>query len=479
MSTYLVRPLLLLLVLLLLAGCAAPLTYAEVQATAQVTGCWPDPFPTPRQVTVTPADSRPAETPLPTTTPYPRCPPAPGATQVPWPTPVPNPPPYPTMEPRPWQGGSDQQTTLFLPSNVLTIDLATHPTESWAAVGAVVWSGHRDPERAFVSVYHPQSRVWSPTHQVDIGPAQLGRYSRTVAVAISGDRTVHAVWGMSDPDFRDNDPPSGIWAGSSANFGTSWSPPQRIASDCRRVNDLAATLDGALVAQLVCNDGPDRSVPAMVVRRPDGTWLLPERLPIPAWYFSEGSLVIVGEGDDARAVGILFAGQGGLPMAYLISKRLAGTGPWHVEVHPLAAPGGALGERMWHVRGLVFERPSGDPQAAPGIIFTWADAEAGGAYALTSLDGGQTWGEVERIAAPQTAGEQIAFVAPAYDPAADRLVAVWTCCAFALFATPETTHYASWSVPGSGVWRPGADAARVPTRRACRWSSGRARPSRR
>lgn len=229
---------------------------------------------------------------------------------------------------------------------MLTIDLATHLTESWAAVGAVVWSGNRDPERAFVSVYHPQSRVWSPAHQVDIGPAQLGRYSRTVAVAISGDRTVHAVRGMSDPDFRDNDPPSGIWAGSSTDFGTTWSPPQRIASDCRRVNDLAVTLDGTLVAQLICNDGPDRSVPAMVVRWPDGAW--------------------------------------------------------------------------------------------------------------------RSWGPVERIATPQRAGEQIAFVAPAYDPAADRLVAVWTCCAFVLFATPETTHYASWSVPGSGVWQPGVDATRVP-----------------
>ncbi len=105
----------------------------------------------------------------------------------------------------------------------------------------MVWSGNRDSERAFVSVYHPQCRVWSPAHQVDSGPAQLGRYSRTVAVAISGDRTVHALWGMSDPDFRDNDPPSGIWAGSSTDFGTSWSLPQRTASDCRRVNDRAAT----------------------------------------------------------------------------------------------------------------------------------------------------------------------------------------------------------------------------------------------
>lgn len=39
MFSYLVRPMLLLIAVLFLAGCAAPLTYAEVQATAQVTGC--------------------------------------------------------------------------------------------------------------------------------------------------------------------------------------------------------------------------------------------------------------------------------------------------------------------------------------------------------------------------------------------------------------------------------------------------------
>lgn len=166
-----------LLAILLLTACGPALTYADIQATAQITGCWPDPYPTPRAVTVThsagsgqaPAGAPaalplgtvlPGTTPtaaLPTTTPYPRCPAQPGATQLPWPTPVPNPPPYPTMAPRRWQGGSDAQTTLFLPNTVLTTDLAVHPTEGWPAVVSVVWSGTDDPTRVMVSVYQPQA----------------------------------------------------------------------------------------------------------------------------------------------------------------------------------------------------------------------------------------------------------------------------------------------------------------------------------
>ena len=56
---------------------------------------------------------------------------------------------------------------------------------------------------------------------------------------------------------------------------------------------------------------------------------------------------------------------------------------------------------------------------------------------------------------PLHGGIHVAWVAPAYDPAANRLLAIWTCCGDANFAPDESTHYASWSVPGSGVWSPG------------------------
>jgi hypothetical protein len=100
------------------------------------------------------------------------------------------------------------------------------------------------------------------------------------------------------------------------------------------------------------------------------------------------------------------------------------------------------------------------------VIFTWTGASASGAYALTSLDSGQSWGLVEPIVYdgrdPNHGGASVIWVAPAYDPAANRLLAIWTCCGNADFVPEESTHYASWSVPGSGVWSPG----QVPSRSA-------------
>ena len=166
-----------ILLAVVLVGCAVPPNYAEVPATAQSTGCWPDPYPTPRLVTVTPGES--ALTPtatilpgtatataLPTTTPYPRCPAAPGATLIPWPTPVPNPPPYPTMEPRRWVSGSDRLMTMHLPGSVYALDLAVHPTEGWPVVGVTQRSWGM-PIQAFVRIYDPRTQDWGVARQVD------------------------------------------------------------------------------------------------------------------------------------------------------------------------------------------------------------------------------------------------------------------------------------------------------------------------
>jgi hypothetical protein len=147
-----------------------------------------------------------------------------------------------------------------------------------------------------------------------------------------------------------------------------------------------------------------------------------------------------------------------VPTGYLVSRSLAGTEPWRVErtgiTTPLSFP---LGERMWHVRGVSYTRPQG-----PALTFTWTDAEAGGAYALTSLDGGRSWGPITFIAAPFEAAGRILDAIPAYDPTADRLTAIWSCCAAGVFNTASATHYASWSVPGSGEWRLTSGATPIP-----------------
>ncbi|MFV9505962.1 MAG: hypothetical protein AB4911_15530 [Oscillochloridaceae bacterium umkhey_bin13] len=446
----------------LLVGCTPAPSYADIQATAAATGCWPDPYVTPPPVTVTPFGGPlptlppgssgaplpgPSPTALPTTTPYPRCAPAPGAPALPpWPTAVPNPPPYPTLAAERWHGGADQQTTLALPGTILDLDLATHPTAHWPVVAAAVWSGTNDPDRIMVAVHRPERGTWGPARQVDLGPAMIGRYTRTVAVGVTGDGVVHAIWGMSDPDFRDNDPPAGVWTSASADGGEQWSAPQRIATDCRRANDLAATTDGTLIALLVCHAGPNVMQPALVVRTSAGVWLPPERVPVPAWAFSEGSVLIVGEGTSARVVALIFAGVD-RPVGFLISRPLLSTGPWEIHQVAVDPPGVVPGLRMWHVRGLVAARSG---YADPLVMFTWTDADGAAAYALSSLDGGRHWGPIEVLV--HRPADRITSAAPAYDPAADRLAAIWTCCSDDQWASSGATHYAHWSVPGSGGW---------------------------
>jgi hypothetical protein len=360
-------------------------------------------------------------------------------------------------------GSSGQKNTLQLPEVVLNIDIATHPTEGWAAVAAAVWSGNSNPERAYVSVLNPHTRTWTPAHQVDIGLSSLGRYTRTVEVAISGDGTVHAIWGMSDPDFRDNDPPSGVWAAESHDYGMSWSAPQRIGADCRQVTDVAATTDGWVIAGLGCHDGPNRIQPAIAVRNPDGVWSL-ERLPGSIWYFTEGAIAIADDGGSARATVLFLTGpdakMAAPPRSVSFAKTLGTSEPWQAQVHTLNVPGIEAGPRLWHARSVVY-RPEG--ASVDSVTFVFSDASRWAAYALTSQDAGRSWLTPELVAAPEAGGERIAFAAPAYDPDGERLIALYTCCVEGGWNNQEpNTHFLRWSIPGSGTWRDATAGQRVP-----------------
>lgn len=461
-----------------LTGCGPGVTYPDVQRTAQAGGCWPNrpAYPTPAPVTITPPmplsptpqDFRwptgvPSPTRLPTTTPYPRCPAAPGEELAPWPTPVPAQPPYPTMADTRAGGGSGQRTTLQLPEVVLTIDITTHPTEGWPAVAAAVWSGNDNPERAYVSVLNPRTRTWTPAHQVDIGPSALGRYTRTVQVAITGDGVVHAVWGMSDPDFSDNDLPAGVWAAESHDYGMSWSTPRRIGDDCRKVNDVGATLDGWLVVGIVCNAGPNAVQPAIATRSPAGVWSL-ERLPGAVWHFSDGAVAIADDGDAQRATVAFLSGPNGQvvpPPRLLLFSTAPGSGePWQLATRDIDVPGVEEGGRTWHARALVYRLPGA---TSDSITLMFSDASRWNGYALTSQDAGQSWLAPELVVAPQAGGEQIAFAAPTYDATTNRLATIYTCCTAGGWnnALPST-HYLRWSTPGSGVWAEPTPDQRVP-----------------
>jgi hypothetical protein len=324
-------------------------------------------------------------------------------------------------------------------------------------------SGSDNPERAFVSVQNPTTRTWTPAHQVDIGDAALGRYTRTVQVAITGDGTVFAVWGMSDPDFSDNDPPGRVWAAESRDFGATWSAPTAIGDDCRQVSDAAATLDGWLVVGLGCHDGPSRVQPAVATRNPQGEWTL-ERLPGAIWYFSEGIVAIADEQGSSRATVAFLTGPDGAmaspPQLLLFGKTLGANEPWQAATQGIEVAGGETGPRLWHAQALVY-RATGATADSLTLMFT--DANRGQAYALSSQDGGRSWLRPELVAAPLAAGEQIAFAAPAYDPASNRLAALYTCCAADGWNDSEaSTQFLRWSTPGSGVWRDATPGQRVP-----------------
>ena len=460
----------------LLSSCGPVVSYADVRQTAQALGCWPNrpAYPTPPPVTVTPPVpltpvplgwrrpvGQPTPTAFPTTTPYPRCAAAPGETLVPWPTPVPPPPPFPTMEDTRAGGGSGQKTTLQLPEVILSTDITTHPTQGWPAVAATVWSGNDNPERAFVSVYNPRTRTWTPAHQVDIGAASIGRFARSIEVAITGDGVVHAVWGMSQGT------PGSVWAAESRDYGTSWSVPVKIGDRCRQVNDLAATLSGWLVAGLICDVSPTAVQPAIATRSPAGVWSL-TRLPGAVWYFSAGAVAIANDriGETPQATVLFLTGPDGAmivpPRLLLFRAALAEAAPsWTGARRDFVLPGGLeAGPRTWHARSVVY-RPQGAAQ--DHVSFMFSDAERYRAYAVTSQDGGASWLTPELVAAPEAGGEQIHFAAPAFDSQSQRLVAIWTCCTDGSWNdTLPSTHYVSASVPGSGVWQGATAGLRVP-----------------
>jgi len=438
----------------LLASCAPPLSQADAQATAQVAGCWPGAVATPRAVTVTPLGvvalpSTTTPTALPTTTAYPRCTPGPGTpTLPPTRTAVPTRPPYPTRAPDLLQGGSAMQTALQLPGTAYAIDLAAHPTEGWPVVGVLQrFSISTDPIQSFVRVFNPGTRSWGAAQQVDIGASSNGTdRNGSTAVGVTGDRMVHAVWGGSDAN-----PEGGIWTSFSRDFGASWSAPALLADHCATVLDLATSAAGWIVvlAQCYARAGDQvRLYAGLLVRDPAGMWAPLARLPaVPATF---GAVVIAGDGAAARAVALTTAHgpQGDTRTLYLTARPLAGADAWTTSTRAFAVAGiadGDLGDFGVHVRGLTYTRPG---QALPALTFMFCGRGQARAYALTSSDSGASWGQVEAIASFSD-GRQLTSVTPAYDVAADALIALWVAG-----DGDAATHYGSWSVPGSGVWQP-------------------------
>jgi hypothetical protein len=387
------------------------------------------------------------------------------------PTPIPAPPAYPTMEPKRWLGGSDPHATFQLPGTTFDVRVAVHPTQGWPAVAVLQrFNEGSDPIQAFVRVLNPHTGQWSAAQQVDIGESSNGmdRFGAAL-VGITGDGVVHAVWGGSDGEPTSPDA-GGVWTSMSSDYGTTWSAPQRLLTHCWNPLDMATTPSGQIVVLASCwtlvrSDAQPHT--EFAIRDAAGRWLPPQRLDIDSWF---GAVAVAGDGIDLRITALTMQFVRDDPTTgHLIGKYLADPGPWQVRDVPLIPAGVAdPGFLRWQAHHLSFTRllPSG--QVSTGLIFTWSDAERAHAYSLTSLDGGLSFGPVAPIVLDDTAagtGAQApaVFAAPAYDPIADRLIAIWSCCRDALYGGVASTHYASWSVPGSALWTPLLGISRIPT----------------
>lgn len=451
-----------------LSACGVPsrLSYGQRMATAEVQGCWEGALRTPLPVTVTPLPvtveptqvvnpgdptrtPAPSATPLPTTTPLPRCTPLPGETLEPWPTPWPTRPPVPTRTDADRQFPVvDRQSLMLLPNPILGMALAVHPTEGWPVVAAVdVPFGQRGAvPRVFVRVYDPARGGWQPTQHVSTN-ASAPVLGRTVAVAVTGDGAIHAVWGITD--F----PAMGLYASTSRDRGQTWSAPHLLGS-YRAVLDVAATLDNHLfVLALRHEESADVDV---ISRTPDGVWQPRQSVPTngATWASSAGALLVVGDGVPGvqRAlVAALTAGNNRV----VISRQILGESTWTTQIRTVGQ------EILWTIRGVSVDLPdaTGGMASVVGLQMN-PRFGAGGVYALTSRDGGVQWGEAEEVV--RADGTTIEAVAVAADPVAQAWISVWACCAGGLWGNGENTHFASWRALDDPAWQPASFAERVP-----------------
>lgn len=356
----------------------------------------------------------------------------PAATPTPWPTKIPTAVAFATPEARAVQGGQPANALLQLPGKVYQIDLAVHPLDGWPIIGAMSrFAATTDPIQVYAQVYNPLAQTWSAARQLDIGEASNGddrNGSITVAVTAHGEAL--ATWGASDAD-------GGIWTSSSRDYGTSWSQPTRIATDCTVVNGMAATLDGQAVVLAMCGRLPTH--PTLIVRDAIGAWGDPHQFAIPGWF---GTVVTVGDGPDAQAVAFVTGHGAGMDTTTgAIIRGSLGSSAWTVNTVDLH---GLAGDYFFQQRGLAFSVPQPDGTSRPGIVFTWKGQYSNDLSALVSLDGGQTWGQGETLATgdPATGGERT-FPVPGYDPTTNRLVALWACCGQPQDLA-ESSHYAAW-----------------------------------
>ena len=466
------RTALMILLGLLLGGCGLPGSESDaaVARTAAALGCWhADTRATPVPVTVTMAalpsvtptvivnagaptrTPAPIASPRPTTTALPRCTPVPGITQVAWPTPRNTPVPYPTQPPTGRQTPLNLEV-LRLPDFVVGLDLAVHPTQGWPVIAAVnVPLNALGAPRVFVRAWRPDLGQWGTAQSVDTKQTHPGQRFRSAVVTVAPSGLIHTLWGASDA------PAYALFAASSTDGGETWGAPVTVGNNYQLVLDAVTALDGTVYA-LALRRASDHMTDAVLLRRtPDGTWAAPEPLPTgPVWFGSSGALTLLG-GYAHPTLAVALTASGARPgSAALLQRPLTGTSPaWRVQRITTTDAAGLL----THAQLLAYPLQI-DGKPAEGLTASFTRLERGAFYAANSRDAGASWGPL-RLVGTQSGG-RIGAGAVAFDPEAQRLIAIWECCADATEGNVESTHYGAWADPQTGAWSPGPGEPVVP-----------------
>lgn len=418
---------------LLLTACAPPLTLPAARATALAGGCWPfgaDQPPTPTQAArVRPGTPTPS--PQPTVRAYPACTPLPGTpTATLRPTATARPRVLPTPPPARLAGGvvelGQQPGTATVRSRqVHTPALAIRPQDGRAAVAWYVWGAQVEASYAgdlWVRVQDRQGR-WAAAQTLNAAPiggflGGLGitwTVSETLAV-LYGAGGQGGDWGVRLSERRDGD--------------TAWTTT--LVAPQGQAEALTSDAAGTLHALLLVGPGGVVGQARYGTRVVGGAWVWHD-LPHTVGY--NGQLALLPQaGGGLRRFVLLNAAEEtpptGAPLTLYWSDdgvvwqtRAVALGRYLAQEHPTATslvaaqrPDGT------GVVAMAWSQPNG-----PGAV-------AGGVFATVSLDGGQHWGDEERIAQHRADGSfgdagggQIGGFEPslAYDRATDHLAVSW------------------------------------------------------
>ncbi|HEX6291301.1 MAG TPA: hypothetical protein VFZ66_19110 [Herpetosiphonaceae bacterium] len=438
-----------LLALMVLTACGYP-SPVQLQATAQVAGCWPYGFPRPNPTRTPVGVPTPSVTPT-TATAMPTCTPAPET-----PTLTPTIPPTLTPWTRPTDRPPlDTTSQLINVSNMPGADshaaVALHPSEGWAALAWVnVPPDAPDQAVVYVKAQDARTKAWRRGVSVTTQPAY--GFASHPDLAIDEQGHIHAFFGQ--------DPLKPHYS-RSTDGGQTWTEPEALPLPAGYAPNalygrIAVDPAGHLHVFYALETGAPDSFAYIHLQRPA------DADPGTPWHVDTG--IFPGEKHVRLAIAFVPLANGqvrtvavtgcnrGCGAAQPIVATQEGSRPWRVATIPGATDRMPEQNINW-TSALSFRDRSGQQQ----VCIAWGNYAASGTFASCSRDGGRSWGAAETIVfTPATEDEAISDRGSTpeliYEPTSDTLMAVQI---YRQAGTPATTYVVySYRHAAAKVWLP-------------------------